>query len=435
MVPGWTAMMARVPASASPTVRVCGKGRRVPPSGLPQYCRFSGVSGTSIITPSRAMTRQWRIHAPGVPGFATGTATRSNSTFIGSAPSLFRAWDNALVVGTFHSPLQTRAKRRPLTSLRITSSYPSVNNANARTKYTTTCAGSVRDLFSRDCVSVRTSSTMNLGTVRVRVPSVTWSVSFPGFPVSIPLIIIEWLVIDGGIDVSTRRTIFSEYTQWESWNRRSCLVAVRTGTSSADQSGTEEGSARGRYRVAMVLRRSVGTCASTGLTTRHWTRVCHVDEGFDFLGWHIQRRRMRGRNGKKAVYTYPSKKALVTEIDKVRSLTRRAQHRTLADLLHRLNPVLRGWCNYFRHGVSARTFSYLDHFAFWRVFGWLTKRHAGLNKRTLVRRFLPGWEIRDGTVEMFRPQQIAIERYRYRGTRIPTPWSSALPAASTAQLA
>src|SRR5664279_931869 len=91
--------------------------------------------------------------------------------------------------------LQTRAKRRPLTSLRITSSYPSVNNANARTKYTTTCAGSARDLFSRDCVSVRTSSTMNLGIVRVRVPSVTWSVSFPGFPVSIPLIIVEWLVI------------------------------------------------------------------------------------------------------------------------------------------------------------------------------------------------------------------------------------------------
>jgi len=112
----------------------------------------------------------------------------------------------------------------------------------------------------------------------------------------------------------------------------------------------------------------------------------------------------------------------------VRSLTRRAQHRTLADLLRRLNPVLRGWCNYFRHGVSSRTFSYLDHFAFWRVFGWLAKRHVGLNKHTLVRRFLPGWEIRDGAVEMFRPQKIAIERYRYRGARIPTPWTSATPA-------
>jgi RNA-directed DNA polymerase len=38
------------------------------------------------------------------------------------------------------------------------------------------------------------------------------------------------------------------------------------------------------------------------------TRVCHIDEGFDFLGWRIQRRTWKGRNGKKAIYTYPSKK-------------------------------------------------------------------------------------------------------------------------------
>ena len=72
----------------------------------------------------------------------------------------------------------------------------------------------------------------------------------------------------------------------------------------------------------------------------------------------------RGRTGKRAVYTYPSKKALASIIDKVRDWTRRAKHRTLADLLRRLNPVLRGWCTYFRHGVSPRTFSYLDHYAF-----------------------------------------------------------------------
>ena len=154
------------------------------------------------------------------------------------------------------------------------------------------------------------------------------------------------------------------------------------------------------------------------------TRVCHIDERFDFLGWHIQRRRRRGQNGKTAVYTYPSKKSLTSIVDKVRRLTRRAQHRTLADLLRRLNPVLRGWCNYFRHGVSARTFSYLDHFAFWRIFGWLRKRHVGLNKHTLVRRHLPGWKVADGGIDMFRPQGIAIERYRYRGTKIQTPWSS-----------
>jgi RNA-directed DNA polymerase len=57
----------------------------------------------------------------------------------------------------------------------------------------------------------------------------------------------------------------------------------------------------------------------------------------------------------------------------------------LADLLRRLNPVLQGWCTYFRHGVSKRTFGDVDHFAFWRVVGWLKKRHLGLNMHTLVR--------------------------------------------------
>jgi RNA-directed DNA polymerase len=42
------------------------------------------------------------------------------------------------------------------------------------------------------------------------------------------------------------------------------------------------------------------------------TRVCHIDEGFDFLGWRIQRRAWRSRAGKTAVYTYPSKKSLAS---------------------------------------------------------------------------------------------------------------------------
>ena len=90
-----------------------------------------------------------------------------------------------------------------------------------------------------------------------------------------------------------------------------------------------------------------------------------------------------------------------------------------------MNPVLRGWCNYFRHGASTRTFSYLERFAFRRVLGWLRKRHAGLNKHTMVRRLLHDWRIRDG-VEMFRPngRDRAIP---LPGHKIPTPWTSAPP--------
>jgi RNA-directed DNA polymerase len=43
---------------------------------------------------------------------------------------------------------------------------------------------------------------------------------------------------------------------------------------------------------------------------------------------------------------------------------------------------------------------------------------------TLVRRFLPGWQIRVRMIELFRPTTVAIVRDRYRGTKIPTPWPS-----------
>ncbi|MFY9265641.1 MAG: group II intron reverse transcriptase/maturase [Solirubrobacterales bacterium] len=154
--------------------------------------------------------------------------------------------------------------------------------------------------------------------------------------------------------------------------------------------------------------------------------ICHIDEGFDFLGFRIQRRVWQGRTGKRAVYTYPSKQSLAAIIGKVRRLTRRARHRTLAELLQAVNRVLRGWCSYFRYGVSKRTFGYLDYCTWWRIVGWLRKRHLGLNWTKISHRYLPGWEIRDGHTEMFRPRAETVTRYRYRGSRIPTPWDERL---------
>jgi RNA-directed DNA polymerase len=74
-----------------------------------------------------------------------------------------------------------------------------------------------------------------------------------------------------------------------------------------------------------------------------------------------------------------------------------------------------------RHVPSLRPF--LDQFAWWRVAGWLRKRHKGLNWETVHRRLLPGWQIRDGSTEMFRPAAVSVTRYRYRAARIPTPWA------------
>jgi RNA-directed DNA polymerase len=91
------------------------------------------------------------------------------------------------------------------------------------------------------------------------------------------------------------------------------------------------------------------------------TTIVHLQEGFDFLGYHIQRRRKRGTS-KRHVYTYPSKKALTSVKQRIRALTCQKAHPDLATLLQRVNALLRGWCHYFKHGSSSGTFGYLNHY-------------------------------------------------------------------------
>ena len=105
------------------------------------------------------------------------------------------------------------------------------------------------------------------------------------------------------------------------------------------------------------------------------TRAVHIDDGFDFLGLNIRRMRRRGSN-KWFVYTKPSKKAIASIKDRVRTMTYRATlHHDPGCLFEYLGRVLRGWANFFRHGVSKATFSAVDSYAWERITAWLRDRH------------------------------------------------------------
>jgi RNA-directed DNA polymerase len=152
------------------------------------------------------------------------------------------------------------------------------------------------------------------------------------------------------------------------------------------------------------------------------TRITHVDEGLDFLGHRVQRHQKRG-TAKRYVYTYPSKKALAVITAKVRTISRQNRNQPLAVLLHRLNLAMRGWCVYFRHGCSARTFRYLEEFSWRRVINWLRRKHPNATWKQLRRRYLPGWRPTDGSVVLLNPSKVTVVRYRYRGASTPTPWT------------
>jgi RNA-directed DNA polymerase len=155
------------------------------------------------------------------------------------------------------------------------------------------------------------------------------------------------------------------------------------------------------------------------------TRIAHIDEGFDFLGWRIQRQRKRGTN-RSYVYTYPSKKALRAVTAKVKATCWQNVNLPLAAVLHQLNPVLRGWTTYFRPGVSHQTFEYLRAYSWRQIIGWLRRKHRRATWKQLRRRYCPdGWWPQEGEVTLFNPAAVRTTRYRYRGTAIPSPWASA----------
>ncbi|TQS03837.1 group II intron reverse transcriptase/maturase, partial [Microbispora hainanensis] len=152
------------------------------------------------------------------------------------------------------------------------------------------------------------------------------------------------------------------------------------------------------------------------------TRVVHIDDGFDFLGQTIRRQRKRGTD-KLVVYTRPSKRAIQAIKDRVSERTYRyTLNQSLGTLLMSLNRTLAGWANYFRHGVSKKTFAAIDHHAWHRIARWLLRKHR--IPRSQLRRFCDqGWRFAEGSVAFRGASSVTIVRYRYRGATIPSPWA------------
>ena len=103
-------------------------------------------------------------------------------------------------------------------------------------------------------------------------------------------------------------------------------------------------------------------------------------EGFDFLGCHL-RKRMSGpiweRRRQRVFYLqrWPSQRAMTRVRARVRAVTGRARcHADLRDVIADVNPVLRGWAQYFRTGNAADHFTYLDQYVEQRLRGLLVKR-------------------------------------------------------------
>lgn len=155
------------------------------------------------------------------------------------------------------------------------------------------------------------------------------------------------------------------------------------------------------------------------------TRIVHISEGFDFLGFRILRRRRKGTVSKWNVYTFIGDRPIRTLKAKIRSLTRRTSHTPLQDVLIRINQITHGWANYFRHAVAKHTFDRLSYFIWWRIVRWVKALRRWRWKD--VHRWLrtpTGWRpIAAEGVRLRQMYEIPVTRYRRRGNNIPSPWT------------
>ena len=99
-------------------------------------------------------------------------------------------------------------------------------------------------------------------------------------------------------------------------------------------------------------------------------------ESFVFLGCTLRKKRSIQRNPRRyCMQRWPSPKAMKRIRERVHELTE-ARHsgKDVKQIIATLNPVLRGWGNYFRTGNAERKFNQLDSYVYTRLTRWMVRR-------------------------------------------------------------
>jgi RNA-directed DNA polymerase len=138
-----------------------------------------------------------------------------------------------------------------------------------------------------------------------------------------------------------------------------------------------------QQQAAQVKARLAEWLAPRGLAfNEDKTKIVHLNEGFDFLGFNVRR--------------YPNRKLLIKPSQ---AAIRRVRERLATEMrtlrggnamavIATLNPVIRGWAAYYRGVVSSRLFGSLDHYLWHLTYKWATWRHHNNKpKRWIVDRY------------------------------------------------
>jgi RNA-directed DNA polymerase len=161
------------------------------------------------------------------------------------------------------------------------------------------------------------------------------------------------------------------------------------------------------------------------------TRMAHTLEafegepGFDFLGFHVrqyQAGKHQSKQGFKTIIT-PSQKKVKLHYERLAEIVEQHRMAKQIDLIFKLNPIIRGWCNYYRTVVSKATFRDMDDRMYHKLWSWAKRRHPKKTHGWIAGKYWrQGWKfmVPSGSPELLRHASVAIRRHvKVQGRKSP----------------
>jgi RNA-directed DNA polymerase len=111
------------------------------------------------------------------------------------------------------------------------------------------------------------------------------------------------------------------------------------------------------------------------------TRIFNLDEGFNFLGFNVRQYKVSNSKSGYRLLIKPSKESVKSIKRKLKQAFRDCRGFRVDAVVGTVNPIIRGWVNYFRVGVSSEVFDCLDSYLFTLQQRWVNWQHPNKNWR------------------------------------------------------
>ncbi|MGQ4808563.1 hypothetical protein NKDENANG_01949 [Candidatus Entotheonellaceae bacterium PAL068K] len=117
------------------------------------------------------------------------------------------------------------------------------------------------------------------------------------------------------------------------------------------------------------------------------TKVCHLTEGFDFLGFNARQYDVPNTRTGRKLLIKPSDASVSDFKHRMKQEWTALNGSNAAAVVKKLNPIITGWANYFRTQVASRTFNSIDAWMWKRAYRWCRRNHPTKSGNWITRTY------------------------------------------------